>query len=122
MKNKKRILAVMAVLAALCVCICAFVIVSSAANEEPESRGEINVWLIGGQSNAVGYANDVTAAQADDIRYFEGFDNVLYYGYSQRMIDEFIPTRLGLGYSFQGSCLFISFSYRVLRWIIFFFI
>lgn len=57
-------------------------------------KGEINVWLIGGQSNAVGYGYGLSD---DDPRYVNGFDNVLYYGYSEAWHTGFDPVKLGLG-------------------------
>ena len=57
-------------------------------------KGEINVWLIGGQSNAVGYGYGLSDA---DPRYTNGFDNILYYGYSETWHTGFDPVKLGLG-------------------------
>ena len=62
-----------------------------------EDKGEINLWLIGGQSNAAGYANGLSAEQALDARYTNGFNNVLYYGYSEKWQSSFIPVKAGLG-------------------------
>ncbi|MBE6537417.1 MAG: hypothetical protein E7673_05635 [Ruminococcaceae bacterium] len=66
-------------------------------------KGEINVWLIGGQSNAVGYANDLTAYVGKDSRYINGFENVLYYGYGEQWVSNFVPTRVGLGQTNKKS-------------------
>ena len=62
-----------------------------------ESKGEINVWLIGGQSNAVGYAEGLTSAQMADPRYTNGFNNILYYGYGEKWQSSFAPVKLGFG-------------------------
>ena len=53
---------------------------ASEQNSVPESKGTIDIWLIGGQSNAVGYGNDMPADAENDPRYYVGFDNTLYYG------------------------------------------
>ena len=66
-------------------------------------KGEINVWLIGGQSNAAGYANGLSAEQMLDSRYTNGFDNILYYGYSEKWQSNFIPLKAGLGKSSSTS-------------------
>ena len=60
----------------------------------------INVWLIGGQSNAVGYGKDAPLGAKEDSRYYTGFENVLYYGNHEQWKyneDEFVPTSVGLG-------------------------
>ena len=66
---------------------------------ELDDKGEIDVWLIAGQSNAVGYANDTAVynTTANDPRFGQGFDNVLYYGYGERWISSFTPTKFGMG-------------------------
>ncbi len=72
-------------------------------SEEVEDKGEIDVWLIGGQSNAVGYANDYAAYKCDDPGFTVGFDNVLYYGYGEKWISNFTPARHGFGQNFKKS-------------------
>ena len=72
--------------------------------ETVENKGTINVYLIGGQSNAVGYGEDTNSTLANsDARYTDGFDNVLYYGAQERSganVDvEFQKVKLGLGKS-----------------------
>ncbi len=67
------------------------------------SKGEINVWLIGGQSNAVGYANGLSPEQAFDARFINGFDNVLYYGYGEKWQSSFAPVKLGYGCNATAS-------------------
>lgn len=62
----------------------------------------IAVWLIGGQSNAVGYAWD--SPSDPDSRFTEGFDNVLFWGDYEcdsgsphQPPTDFVPVTLGLG-------------------------
>ncbi len=63
----------------------------------------INVYLIAGQSNAVGYGMDTgnKIAKSDD-RFVNGFENVLYYGSQERWNGSnldygFEPVKLGMG-------------------------
>lgn len=63
----------------------------------------INVYLIAGQSNAVGYGMDTgnKIAKSDD-RFVNGFENVLYYGSFERWSGKsydggFEPVKLGMG-------------------------
>lgn len=75
-------------------------------NEEKQMSGNekiINVYLIAGQSNAVGYGMDTgnKIAKSDD-RFVNGFDNVLYYGSFERWSGKsfdggFEPVKLGMG-------------------------
>jgi len=73
------------------------------AKAQVEDKGTIEVYFIGGQSNAVGFGYDPTGAlAAEDARFKNGFDNVLYYSQqerwgSSRTIDEFEPVKLGQG-------------------------
>ena len=65
-----------------------------------ESRGTVDVWLIGGQSNAVGYGDNVPSEAANDHRYYTGFDNTLFYGVNEVFKwnkDYLAPVTLGLG-------------------------
>ena len=63
----------------------------------------INVYLIAGQSNAVGYGMDTGNKIAkSDERFVNGFDNVLYYGSFERWSGKsfdggFEPVKLGMG-------------------------
>ena len=63
----------------------------------------INVYLIAGQSNAVGYGMDTGNKIAkSDERFTEGFENVLYYGEQERwngknLDNGFEPVTLGMG-------------------------
>ena len=64
------------------------------------SRGTIDVWLIGGQSNAVGYGDNTPAEAETDYRYYTGFDNTLFYGVNEVFTynkDYLSPVTLGLG-------------------------
>ena len=64
----------------------------------PGSLGKIDVWLIGGQSNASGYAIDTPTAAASDSRFENGFSNVLYYGKADdNVFDSFVPVKIGQG-------------------------
>ena len=61
-------------------------------------KGTIDVWLIGGQSNAAGYAQDILKESEYDERYTNGFSNILYYGSADdNVISSFTPVRIGLG-------------------------
>lgn len=63
----------------------------------------INVYLIAGQSNAVGYGMDTGKVIANsDPRFTKGFENVLYYGSQERWNgsypnQNFKPVTLGMG-------------------------
>ena len=71
---------------------------SEKAIAEPGSRGMISVWLIGGQSNASGYAVDLPTDAATDPRFENGFENVLYFGYADdNKITAFTPVKMGMG-------------------------
>ncbi len=66
----------------------------------PGSRGTIDVWLIGGQSNAVGYGDNTPPEAETDHRYYTGFDNTLFYGVNEVFTynkDYLSPVTLGLG-------------------------
>ena len=78
MKSKKIFALLLA--AVMLVCCSALGVVAYAAAAEPGSKGEIDVWLIGGQSNAVGYAAELPEDASSDPRYTDGFDNVIFYG------------------------------------------
>lgn len=67
------------------------------------SENIINVYLIAGQSNAVGYGMDTGNVIANsDPRFTKGFENVLYYGSQERWNGSypnrvFKPVTLGMG-------------------------
>ncbi len=69
----------------------------------------INVYLIAGQSNAVGYGMDTGRKIANsDERFVDGFENVLYYGSQERwngapVDNEFQPVKLGMGVASDRS-------------------
>ena len=71
-----------------------------------EQGKTINVYLIGGQSNAVGYATDTPHDAENDSRYYTGFENVLYFGRHEAFNyneDNFVYTSIGLGRSVDPS-------------------
>lgn len=69
----------------------------------------INVYLIGGQSNAVGFGMDNDReVQNSDSRYRTGFENVLYFSTQERwngsrFDTEFVPVKIGYGVSTDRS-------------------
>lgn len=73
--------------------------------EPVSAEGEINVWLIGGQSNAVGYAKGSPTENTDD-RFTGGFDSVLFWGDYETDLScptEFVPVKTGLGKGYSGG-------------------
>lgn len=67
----------------------------------------IDVWLIGGQSNAVGYAQGLPQTN-DDPRFSEGFDNVLFWGEYESIVSsvlptDFVPVKAGYGKAYSTS-------------------
>ena len=78
---------------------------------DPAAKTEniINVYLIMGQSNAVGYGMDTDKAIAhSDSRFTDGFENVLLYGSFERWngknYDQFFsPVKLGMGVAYDRS-------------------
>ena len=82
--------------------------------DEPEekivgSENVINVYLIAGQSNAVGYGMDTGGQVASsDERFTSGFENVLYFGNQERWNGKdlsrgFDPVTLGMGVASNRS-------------------
>ncbi len=75
----------------------------NASASTTEGKGTIDVYLIGGQSNAVGYGKDTNGTLANaDARFSNGFDNVLYYGEQERysgvdVSSDFLPVKIGYG-------------------------
>ncbi|MBQ3015733.1 MAG: metallophosphoesterase [Clostridia bacterium] len=69
------------------------------SEKKAEGKGTIDVWLIGGQSNAAGFGTGTLDAALTDSRYSEGFSNVVYYGLGHNNVftDAFVPVRYGLG-------------------------
>ncbi len=82
---------------------------SGDGNDTSGSEKIINVYLIAGQSNAVGYGMDTANVIANsDPRFVSGFENVLYYGSQERWSgsypnDVFKPVKLGMGVSSDRS-------------------
>ncbi|MBR2650504.1 MAG: hypothetical protein IKD45_02480 [Clostridia bacterium] len=74
-------------------------VIAGASTAEPGSRGQIDVYLIVGQSNAVGFGSDELSYSFSDSRYTEGFNDVLFYGEYQSDYnpDSFVPVTVGLG-------------------------
>ena len=117
MKSGKKLTSLLLCLVLVLIAFSAIGVASFANTVTPGSLGEIDVYLIAGQSNAVGYGVNYDADGGDagwvnesipgskvgdenyDSRYTEGFSNVLFYGLSenQDFRDEFIPVRIGLG-------------------------
>ena len=100
---KKLFLCAAAVLAAVAVGGCWGRNPISAAAENKS----IDVNLIGGQSNAVGYGYDDLAANGyTDARYSDGFENVLFYGNyetEKTCPADFVPVRKGLGKNWNNG-------------------
>lgn len=73
------------------------------------SENIIHVYLIAGQSNAVGYGQDNVGSIANsDPRFLNGFENVLYYGSQERWNGAypnsiFKPVKLGMGVASDRS-------------------
>lgn len=93
----KKLLTMLALVALVCVTasgLCAF-----GANAD-EALKDIDVYLIAGQSNGVGYtAVDSESEQAEiakDERYRNGFDDVMYYGYVECNKDTTLPANIAL--------------------------
>ncbi len=66
----------------------------------------IDVWLIGGQSNAVGFAQGSVSSQ--DERFTTGFGNVLFWGDYEsddatKVPADFVPVREGLGKAYSNG-------------------
>ena len=97
--SKKRIICLaISLVALLFVCVLGGV-EAFASESATESRGEVDVYLIAGQSNAVGFGSDSLSTYIlNDPRYTEGFENVLFYGVAENnVIDELVPVKVGLG-------------------------
>lgn len=78
-------------------------------NMTQASENIINVYLIAGQSNAVGYGQDLGGIIANsDPRFLNGFENVLYFGSQERWNGAypnsfFKPVKLGMGVASDRS-------------------
>ena len=77
--------------------------------EPVSAEGEINVWLIGGQSNALGCALDHPTST--DERFTTGFSNVLFWGDYQSNLplnESFVPVTTGLGNGYAQTNTYAS--------------
>jgi hypothetical protein len=92
--------------AALCVCMAGGAVsvglsVGRGEAEAAEASRPIDVYLIGGQSNAVGYGyDDLAAGGYTDGRFEGGFENVLFYGNYESQAatpSDFISVKKGRG-------------------------
>ena len=97
-RRKLFMLIVFSTLILSILCVAAF-----AREDSTEAKGEIDVYLIAGQSNAVGYG-EISELTATDTRFTNGFDNVIFYGDGEhwdsddnKLPLEFVPVRVGLG-------------------------
>ena len=102
MKTKKLLV----LLLSLSLIFSALAIVISASITENSNKGseKINVWLMAGQSNAVGYGEVDGYSGADGELLDRGVANVLYYGAGYGSDSEsFVPVRFGLGKSAKYS-------------------
>jgi len=98
MKNKKIFLVLFITAIILALGIGGILASASEESTGTESKGTINVWLIAGQSNAVGYGYGAPEAASVDSRYVDGFENVIYYGSRSGAVTyDFIPTAVGMG-------------------------
>jgi len=101
MSKKKIISLILSSLILVSTCIVGAVSAFAAEEETvaPGSKGEIDVYLIAGQSNAVGYGSDgLSASIMNDPRYTNGFKNVLYMGVAEgNDYSDFVPVTVGLG-------------------------
>ncbi len=97
--SKKKVIIMMLVAVMLVAMSVVGTVFAFASEAEPQSLGQIDVYLIAGQSNAVGFGSDgLSAYIANDPRYTEGFDNVLYYGVAENnIVSELVPVTSGLG-------------------------
>ena len=101
---KKSILFVLALVCATSIFGAAFTLIGSKrVSAAVQDKGVINVYLIAGQSNAVGYGQDHTGEVVNLESRFatnaSGISNVLYYGEQERwdgsaQITGFAPVKL----------------------------
>ena len=101
MKMKKRIILIILTVALLMATAVGLAISASAdSGGARQNLGEIDVWFIAGQSNAVGFGSDeLSASYLADERYTEGFENVLFWGKYESTYNpkEFVTVTVGLG-------------------------
>lgn len=95
----KKFFAMLAVAVLVCTAVVGAVNLPEAFAEEAQLK-DIDVYLIAGQSNGVGYtAVDSESEQAEiakDQRYRNGFDDVKYYGYVECNKDTTLPANIAL--------------------------
>lgn len=95
----KKFFAMLAVAVLVCAAVVGAVNLPEAFAEEAQLK-DIDVYLIAGQSNGVGYtAVDSESEQAEiakDERYRNGFDDVMYYGYVECNKDTTLPANIAL--------------------------
>lgn len=95
----KKFFAMLAVAVLVCAAVVGAVNLPEAFAEEAQLK-DIDVYLIAGQSNGVGYtAVDSESEQAEiakDQRYRNGFDDVKYYGYVEYNKDTTLPANIAL--------------------------
>lgn len=95
----KKFFAMLAVAVLVCAAVVGAVNLPEAFAEETQLK-DIDVYLIAGQSNGVGYtAVDSESEQAEiakDERYRNGFDDVKYYGYVECNKDTTLPANIAL--------------------------
>lgn len=95
----KKFFAMLAVAVLVCSAVVGAVNLPEAFAEEAQLK-DIDVYLIAGQSNGVGYtAVDSESEQAEiakDQRYRNGFDDVMYYGYVECNKDTTLPANIAL--------------------------
>ena len=101
MKTKtKRLLLVMLSLALVFSSLALVISASVSGRDNVENGKKINVWLIAGQSNAVGYGETTNYPDgySDGAILDAGIENVLYYGKGYgNDITNFVPVTFGLG-------------------------
>ena len=97
MKNKTKALSLLiAILMILSVYLAVGLSVSAVGT--PGELGEIDIYLIAGQSNAAGYGTGTIEESLTDTRYSDGFDNVLYFGEADNnKFSEFTNAKIGNG-------------------------
>lgn len=95
----KKFFAMLAVAVLVCAAVVGAVNLPEAFAEEAQLK-DIDMYLIAGQSNGVGYtAVDSESEQAEiakDERYRNGFDDVKYYGYVECNKDTTLPANIAL--------------------------
>lgn len=98
--KKRSSLAVFLLLAVITALVFTVFAAAEQSGSGSESRPEIDVWLIAGQSNAVGFGSDgLSLSYLEDKRYTEGFENVLFWGKYESTYnpEDFVPVTVGLG-------------------------